>query len=208
VQEALATLPAVLPALFTFALTWSLGASCNTEGRTAFDAHVRAAICDLGDAVELPPGAAALPPRDADLYEWAYETAATGRRGWVRWMDTVAGDYKCDPDLRFSQIVVPTVDTVRGLGGRLSSGLCGEAYPSSGCCGTSNVCSGASFQAVVLKVTPVTLRPPSKVRYSYLLGTLLAGGHHVLVVGEAGGRGGNGMRRLISPNLSTVPAKP
>jgi hypothetical protein len=29
-----------------------------------------------------------------------------------------------------------------------------------------------------------------QVRYSYLLGTLLAGGHHFLAVGETGERGG------------------
>jgi hypothetical protein len=123
---------AVLPALFTFALTWSLGASCNKDGRAAFDQHLRGALDALTQrAAEFPAaaaildgaGVAAAPPAEADLYEWVYEpaadlegggggTAANGR-GWVRWMDTAAGDYKCDPDRRFNQIVVPTIDTVR-----------------------------------------------------------------------------------------------
>jgi dynein heavy chain len=125
--DALGALPAALPALFTFALTWSLGASCNKAGRTAFDAHVRDAVAGLPTALALPASAAPLPPAGTDLYEWAFEAGARGGRGWVPWMDTAAAEYRCNPDLRFSQIVVPTVDTVRGWGetGALPAGVRG-----------------------------------------------------------------------------------
>jgi len=133
--------PAVLASLFTFAVTWSLGGSCDKAGRPVFDRHLRTALAALPErtaefpsTASLPPGAGS-PPGDASVYEWLYEPPGAGGRGWVPWMETMGGEYKCDPDKRFSQIVVPTVDTVR---------------------------------------------------YSYLLDTLLAGGHHVLVVGETG----------------------
>lgn len=97
-----------------------MGASCNKDGRAVFDAHLRDALGALpSQAADFPAAAAALaqpssvclPPGDATVYEWLFEAGAGGR-GWVRWMDTMVGEYKCDPDKRFSQIVVPTMDTV------------------------------------------------------------------------------------------------
>jgi hypothetical protein len=118
-------LPTTLPALFTFALTWSLGASCNKDGRPVFDGHLRSAIAALSDhSTDFPTAASAaaaagrvtwaVPPGDASVYEWLYEAGAGGR-GWVRWMDSTTSDYKYDPGQKFSQIVVPTVDTVSRL---------------------------------------------------------------------------------------------
>jgi len=48
-------------------------------------------------------------PSEKTIYDWCYshETA-----GWVDWMATVA-PYVPDPDASFSQIIVPTSDTVR-----------------------------------------------------------------------------------------------
>ncbi|GBF98747.1 dynein heavy chain axonemal [Raphidocelis subcapitata] len=144
--EALETLPAALAPLFVFAATWSLGASCDRDGRPAFDSHLREALAAL------PAGAAAAPPEGLSLYEWTFEAGAGGR-GWLPWMDALGGgNYTCDPDKRFSQIVVPTVDTVR---------------------------------------------------YSFLLDTLLAGGHHALVVGETG----TGKTLTVAAKL-TGPAAP
>lgn len=48
-------------------------------------------------------------PSEKTIYDWCYshETA-----GWVDWMATVP-PYVPDPDASFSQIIVPTSDTVR-----------------------------------------------------------------------------------------------
>lgn len=48
-------------------------------------------------------------PSEKTIYDWCYshETA-----GWVDWMATVP-PYVPDPDVSFSQIIVPTSDTVR-----------------------------------------------------------------------------------------------
>jgi hypothetical protein len=141
--EDVAALPSTLAALFVFALTWSVGASCNKDGREAFDRHLRAAAAALPSReAEFPAaaalaggGAAALPPEGADVYEWVFEAGggAGGRGGWVRWMDTLEGEYVCNPDVPFSRIVVPTVDTVSwGLG---EGGLASNA---ASCLGWSN----------------------------------------------------------------------
>lgn len=143
--HAAASLPSVLPPLFTLALTWSLGATCDGAGRAAFDAQLRGELATLaagdsgGSAGAYPAAAAALaesvpaaPPAGAAVYDWVYEpplapSAAGGSgkgRGWVRWMEVGPTDYKCDPDKRFSQLVVPTVDTVGGEGCGTGTGGC------------------------------------------------------------------------------------
>ena len=48
-------------------------------------------------------------PSEKTIYDWCY-SPETG--GWVDWMATVT-PYVPDPDASFSQIIVPTSDTVR-----------------------------------------------------------------------------------------------
>ena len=48
-------------------------------------------------------------PSEKTIYDWCY-SHETG--GWVDWMATVP-PYVPDPDASFSQIIVPTSDTVR-----------------------------------------------------------------------------------------------
>ncbi len=113
--EELAELPQLLPSLMLFAITWSLGASCDKAGRAKFDAHLRTAFASAAaeGQVVLPEGLAAevvMMPQGAHVYEWVFDQ---GERRWVAWMDTLP-EFKCDPDKPFSQIIVPTADTVRG----------------------------------------------------------------------------------------------
>lgn len=48
-------------------------------------------------------------PAEKTVYDWCYSHEAGG---WVDWMDTVP-PFVPDPDASFSQIIVPTSDTVR-----------------------------------------------------------------------------------------------
>lgn len=48
-------------------------------------------------------------PTSESVYEWHYDIE---NRTWVDWMTTIP-DYKCNPDMPFSEIIVPTSDTVR-----------------------------------------------------------------------------------------------
>ncbi|KAF6265909.1 dynein heavy chain 2 [Scenedesmus sp. NREL 46B-D3] len=110
-------LPHVLPSLMLFAITWSLGASCDKAGRAVFDSFLRKQVASLaavagsapdGDAaaLQLPDGA--LMPSAASVYEWCYDRQAGV---WVPWMDTMP-EFQCDPNKPFAQIIVPTADTV------------------------------------------------------------------------------------------------
>eukprot|EP00955_Chlamydomonas_euryale_P031479 330690-Chlamydomonas_euryale.AAC.4 len=98
-------LGAMLPSLMLFSVVWSLGASCDKAGRQAFDEFFKRCVADAG--LGLPDGA--MFPAELSVYEWCYDQSEAK---WVEWMDTVP-EFKCDPDRPFSQIIVPTADTVR-----------------------------------------------------------------------------------------------
>lgn len=95
----------MLPSLMIFSVVWSLGASCDKNGRAQFDQFVRQQVASSD--LNLPPEA--MFPEGSSVYEWCYDQ---NQRSWVQWMDTVP-EFKCDPDKPFSQIIVPTADTVR-----------------------------------------------------------------------------------------------
>jgi hypothetical protein len=80
--SAIEQLPRALPSLMLFAITWSLGASCDKAGRAVFDAFLREKVAGLATAatsapdgaeatLQLPEGA--LMPASASVYEWCYD---------------------------------------------------------------------------------------------------------------------------------------
>ncbi|KAL0019092.1 hypothetical protein WJX77_000912 [Trebouxia sp. C0004] len=101
--EEVTQLKVALPSFLLFAITWSMGASCDKTGRIAFDLFLKS------KAAGVKAAKSAVWPSEKTIYDWCYsqETA-----GWVDWMATVP-PYVPDPDAFFSQIIVPTSDTVR-----------------------------------------------------------------------------------------------
>lgn len=141
--DCLAALPQALPSLMIFAICWSLGASCDKSGRDLFDAFIRSRVSGLVKAQKLPEGAmmpGSAPVYDWSFdtkvtthsaltlqnskhaYHHACEAATLTcgaacyfplqAQAWVPWLQTVPA-FKCDPTKPFSQIIVPTADTVR-----------------------------------------------------------------------------------------------
>ena len=93
-----------MPAWFLFALTWSVGGTCNKPGREKFSNRLRQQID--GAALTLPDGT--LMPEDMSPYDCCFDVESMG---WVDWMSTIP-EYKVNPDAAFADIIVPTSDTV------------------------------------------------------------------------------------------------
>jgi dynein heavy chain len=60
-----------------FAVTWSLGASCDKAGRTVFDTFLRSKLSGA-DASELQLPAGALVPASASVYDWCFSVEVCG----------------------------------------------------------------------------------------------------------------------------------
>lgn len=114
-------LSSLLPRFLLFALTWSLGASCDKAGRQAFDSHLRSSFKSCATAGQLTlalgspedgdAAAALLMPETASVYDWVLDTEDCTWRGWMDGQQEAV----CDPEAPFAQIIVPTADTVGAL---------------------------------------------------------------------------------------------
>ena len=87
--------------LFIFALIWSVGATTNEEGRHKFDAFLRQEL--------FTNKFQAVFPRTGMVYDYLY---LIDTKKWVRWMDII-DKFEIDSKLSFSEIIVPTNDSVR-----------------------------------------------------------------------------------------------
>lgn len=87
--------------LFIFSLVWSVGATVNEASRRLFDAFLRA---------ELQSNKFSWPfPKAGAVYDYFF---AFEQKQWMKWMD-VSEAFTIDTKLGFSEIVVPTTDSVR-----------------------------------------------------------------------------------------------
>ena len=101
--------------LFVFALVWSVGGNTDAAGRTTFNKHLRAVVADAvpdelaifatGKAVKLNQ----MCPDTRSVYDFVFDKA---KSKWEFWLSTVEAK-PLDPAAEYSEIVVPTVDTVR-----------------------------------------------------------------------------------------------
>lgn len=87
--------------LFVFALTWSVCATTNEDGRKMFDAYIRQEL--FANKFPWPL------PRNGMIYDFIFIVET---KKWTKWMDII-DKYEIDPKLSFSEIIVPTTDSVR-----------------------------------------------------------------------------------------------
>lgn len=100
----------VLECYFLASLYWSLGAALIEESRIKFDNYVKklALLNDVpGEGTVAGPGE--MPIHFPTLYEYYFDPES---KMWVPWADKVP-DYEHKVGLKFHEILVPTVDTVR-----------------------------------------------------------------------------------------------
>ncbi|CAG5124201.1 unnamed protein product, partial [Candidula unifasciata] len=112
-----------LKSMFFFALTWSVGASCDDKGRFRFDKLVRELISGgmteetrkeiyLVDSVEPPlkPYVVPFPPK-GKIYDYKFVREGSGK--WIPWTEDLKDAPPIPRESLFNEIIVPTVDTVR-----------------------------------------------------------------------------------------------
>ncbi|XP_067660223.1 dynein axonemal heavy chain 10-like [Haliotis asinina] len=101
--------PAELEAIFLTSLYWSIGGGLLEDGRIKFDNYVKylASLNMISDENAMPgPGDL---PSNSTLYEYFWDTE---KKGWIQWSKLVP-KYIHNPEKKFNEILVPTVDTVR-----------------------------------------------------------------------------------------------
>ncbi|KAL4086285.1 hypothetical protein PRIC1_014412 [Phytophthora ramorum] len=87
--------------LFLFSLVWSIGATGNDAGRDRFDVYLREEI--VGNNVKKPFPAA------GQVYDYSFDLV---KEAWVPWLQTIP-TFTIDSSASFSELVVPTSDSVR-----------------------------------------------------------------------------------------------
>ena len=112
-----------LEGIFFFSITWSLGACINSEGRTRFDKLLREMMDGplssesmerngLITKVESPSRSVYVPiPRTEPVFSYIFIREGLGR--WEKWTEALRNAPPIPANFEFSQIVVPTQDTVR-----------------------------------------------------------------------------------------------
>jgi dynein heavy chain, axonemal len=91
----------IMEPLFIFAMVWSLGCTVTTQGRRVLDSHIRGEMLMNSSPWPFPP--------EGKVYDYAFDLPT---RAWKSWMNTVE-PYKYDPKLSFSELIIPTMDSVR-----------------------------------------------------------------------------------------------
>jgi dynein heavy chain len=101
----------VLECAFIQCLYFSLGASLIDDSRTRFDDFMKKLnpMMSVQDSIEKPANTTQCPSAKSTLYEYFFDIE---RREWIAW-DWVMPQYKHNPLTKFSDILVPTVDTLR-----------------------------------------------------------------------------------------------
>ena len=100
----------LLECYFLVALYWSLGATLVQESRVKFDSYVKrlASMTEVpGEGAVAGPGE--IPIHHPTLFEYFFDTK---EQKWVPWAEKVP-EYEHKPEMKFHEILVPTVDTVR-----------------------------------------------------------------------------------------------
>ena len=99
-----------LETIFIQCLMWSIGAGLLEEGRIKFDTYVKklsGLTQNNGEGASAKQGE--IPINLPTLYEYMFDHE---KLLWVPWADLVP-DYTHKPGVKFNEILVPTVDTVR-----------------------------------------------------------------------------------------------
>ena len=101
-QEDVDVFVAQVEARFIFSLVWSVGCTGAATARRMYDAWLRAQLATNQVALKFPEA--------GDVYDYVWSPDDGGQ--WRKWMETI-DQFKVDNKLSFSELIVPTADSVR-----------------------------------------------------------------------------------------------
>ncbi|CAL7939586.1 unnamed protein product [Xylocopa violacea] len=110
-REPVYTRQEILEAMYIQSCYWSLGASLVTESRPDFDDYMKrtCGFMLVQDTTEKPATVRYIPVTHKLLYDYVLDLE---KNSWVPWKDLVP-KYVHDRQKSFSEILVPTIDTLR-----------------------------------------------------------------------------------------------
>ncbi|KAK3782184.1 hypothetical protein RRG08_032935 [Elysia crispata] len=117
-EENLVRIGELIEPWFIFSLVWSLGGSCDKDGREKFSAWLKDKMVEEQIEVRFP--------EESLVYDFKLDDAGIvihpgideeedhGERSvcWVNWLHG-REEYSITPEMKFSDIMVPTIDTIR-----------------------------------------------------------------------------------------------
>uniref|UniRef100_G1PAG5 Dynein axonemal heavy chain 12 n=1 Tax=Myotis lucifugus TaxID=59463 RepID=G1PAG5_MYOLU len=104
----------LLEACFMFSLIWSIGGSCDTNGRIIFDSFLRSVMLGNIESIPVPDSVGKWECHFDEkglVYDYMYELKNRGR--WVHWNELIKSTDLGDKRIKIQDIIVPTMDTVR-----------------------------------------------------------------------------------------------
>lgn len=101
----------VMECAFVQSIYFSFGASLIDESRTRFDDFMKKLnpLMAIQDSIEKPANTTQCPTAKPTMYDYFFDLE---RKEWVAW-DWMILEYIHDPKMKFSDILVPAVDTLR-----------------------------------------------------------------------------------------------
>ncbi|XP_022428499.1 dynein heavy chain 12, axonemal isoform X6 [Delphinapterus leucas] len=101
-------------ACFIFSLIWSIGGSCDTDGRIVFDIYIRLVILGKDESNPIPDSVGKWECHFDEkglVYDYMYELKNRGR--WIHWNELIKSTNLGDKCVKIQDIIVPTMDTIR-----------------------------------------------------------------------------------------------
>lgn len=109
-----------------FSCVWSMGASLDTNSRVKFNLLFRALMeyrfpKKVAHALNMPVEICPSPnkpylnviPKEGLVFDYNYILPLKGKGQWKLWSEYIDDEPAIPPDMPFSEIIVPTVDTIR-----------------------------------------------------------------------------------------------
>ncbi|KAJ1537226.1 Dynein heavy chain 7, axonemal [Nowakowskiella sp. JEL0078] len=106
--------PKIFQGIFVFSLIWSIGASINEASRLKFNTYVRQLLSGVETSAPVPQGFiydAPIPDAGTLIYDYVFDKIEGGK--WILWTDTLNNNYSIPAKAKYSDIMIPTIDTAR-----------------------------------------------------------------------------------------------